>query len=203
MWRFQIAKTHQGFPGGLNSNESACSAGNLGSILVSGRSPGEGNGHSNILVWRIPWTEEPGRLWSMGLQRVEYRWKTNTFTKQIQQTRWRAVLAPLCRIEENENILKGSKEERKKKRRRRYRRKRNTLSETTAKIKIKRQWNEMNLPDFQGQMTSVCYYVPVMLLYVNGGWQQISCICNYSNNGFSLSLESCLEGKFERSWKKI
>ena len=27
----------------------------------------------------------------------------------------RAVLAPLCRIEENENILKGSKEERKKK----------------------------------------------------------------------------------------
>ena len=22
--------------------------------------------HSNILVWRIPWTEEPGRLWSIG-----------------------------------------------------------------------------------------------------------------------------------------
>ena len=26
--------------------------------------------HSNILVWRIPWTEEPGGLQSMGLQRV-------------------------------------------------------------------------------------------------------------------------------------
>ena len=26
--------------------------------------------HSSILVWRIPWTEEPGRLQSMGLQRV-------------------------------------------------------------------------------------------------------------------------------------
>ena len=26
--------------------------------------------HSSILVWRIPWTEEPGGLWSMGLQRV-------------------------------------------------------------------------------------------------------------------------------------
>ena len=26
--------------------------------------------HSNILAWRIPWTEEPGRLQSMGLQRV-------------------------------------------------------------------------------------------------------------------------------------
>ena len=26
--------------------------------------------HSHILAWRIPWTEEPGRLQSMGLQRV-------------------------------------------------------------------------------------------------------------------------------------
>ena len=26
--------------------------------------------HSSTLAWRIPWTEEPGRLQSMGLQRV-------------------------------------------------------------------------------------------------------------------------------------
>ena len=26
--------------------------------------------HSSILAWRIPWSEEPGRLQSMGLQRV-------------------------------------------------------------------------------------------------------------------------------------
>ena len=26
--------------------------------------------HSNILTWRIPWTEEPGRLQSMGSQKV-------------------------------------------------------------------------------------------------------------------------------------
>ena len=26
--------------------------------------------HSNILAWRIPWTEEPGGLQTMGLQRV-------------------------------------------------------------------------------------------------------------------------------------
>ena len=26
--------------------------------------------HSSILSWGIPWTEEPGRLWSMGSQRV-------------------------------------------------------------------------------------------------------------------------------------
>ena len=28
--------------------------------------------HSSILAWRIPWTEEPGGLQSMGLQRVGY-----------------------------------------------------------------------------------------------------------------------------------
>ena len=28
--------------------------------------------HSSILAWRIPQTEEPGGLWSMGLQRVEH-----------------------------------------------------------------------------------------------------------------------------------
>ena len=26
--------------------------------------------HSSILAWKIPWTEDPGRLQSMGLQRV-------------------------------------------------------------------------------------------------------------------------------------
>ena len=26
--------------------------------------------HSRILAWRIPWTEEPGGLWSIGLHRV-------------------------------------------------------------------------------------------------------------------------------------
>ena len=28
--------------------------------------------HSSILAWRIPWTEEPGRLQSMGSQRVTH-----------------------------------------------------------------------------------------------------------------------------------
>ena len=28
--------------------------------------------HSSILVWRTPWTEEPGGLQSMGLQRVRH-----------------------------------------------------------------------------------------------------------------------------------
>ena len=30
--------------------------------------------HSSILAWRIPWREEPGRLQSMGLQRVGHDW---------------------------------------------------------------------------------------------------------------------------------
>ena len=30
--------------------------------------------HSSILAWEIPWTEEPGRLQSMGLQRVRRNW---------------------------------------------------------------------------------------------------------------------------------
>ena len=28
--------------------------------------------HSSTLAWKIPWTEEPGRLWSMGWQGVGY-----------------------------------------------------------------------------------------------------------------------------------
>ena len=35
--------------------------------------------HSSILAWRIPWTEEPGGLQSLGLQRVRRDWATNTF----------------------------------------------------------------------------------------------------------------------------
>ena len=36
--------------------------------------------HSSILAWRIPWSEEPGGLQSMGLQGVGHNWATNTFT---------------------------------------------------------------------------------------------------------------------------
>ena len=33
--------------------------------------------HSSTLAWRIPWREEPGRLQSMGLQRVRHDWGTS------------------------------------------------------------------------------------------------------------------------------
>ena len=36
--------------------------------------------HSSVLAWRISWTKEPGRLQSMGLQRIGHDWATNTST---------------------------------------------------------------------------------------------------------------------------
>ena len=61
----------QGFPGGSDGKESACNAVDPGSILGSERSPEEGNDNPlQYLAWRIPWTEEPGGLQSMGSQRV-------------------------------------------------------------------------------------------------------------------------------------
>ena len=59
--------------------EPSASAGDLratDSIPESGRSPRGGHGnHSSILAWTIPWTEEPGGLWSVGLQRVGHDWR--------------------------------------------------------------------------------------------------------------------------------
>ena len=34
--------------------------------------------HSSILAWEISWTEEPGGLQSMGLQRARHYWASNT-----------------------------------------------------------------------------------------------------------------------------
>ena len=42
-----------------------------GLVTGSRRSPGKGDGtHSSILAWRVPWTEEPGGLQSIGLQKI-------------------------------------------------------------------------------------------------------------------------------------
>ena len=62
-----------GFPNGSAAKESACNAGGTGtsnSILVQ-EDPLEEEmaTHSSILVWEIPWTEEPGRLQSKRLQK--------------------------------------------------------------------------------------------------------------------------------------
>ena len=68
IYTYAVVYSH---PGGSDGKASAYSAGDPGSI------PGredllekEMTTHSSILAWKIPWTKEPGRLQSMGSQRV-------------------------------------------------------------------------------------------------------------------------------------
>ena len=59
-----------GLPWWLSGKEAICNAEKAGLIPVSGRSPGEENGNPlQFLAWEIPWTEERGRLQSMGSQK--------------------------------------------------------------------------------------------------------------------------------------
>ena len=56
-----------GLPQWLKGKVSTCHAGDVGSIPVWGKIPLEEGmaTHSSILAGRIPWTEEPGGLWSL------------------------------------------------------------------------------------------------------------------------------------------
>ena len=68
------------FPESSVGKESACNTGDLGSIPGSGRTlEKEMATHSSTLAQRIPRTEEPGRLQSMGLLRVGHNYATNFF----------------------------------------------------------------------------------------------------------------------------
>ena len=59
------------FPGGSEVKASTYKAGDPGSIPGLGRSLGEGNGNPlQYSCLKNPWTEEPGRLWSTGSQRI-------------------------------------------------------------------------------------------------------------------------------------
>ena len=66
------------FPRWLSGKESAPNSrdtGNMCLIPGLGRSPGGGNGNPLcILAWKIPWTEEPGGLQSLGSHRVGHNW---------------------------------------------------------------------------------------------------------------------------------
>ena len=60
-----------GFPGASDSKESASNARDLDLIPGSGRSLENGMAtHSGNFAQRITWTEEPGRIYSMGSERV-------------------------------------------------------------------------------------------------------------------------------------
>ena len=43
--------------------------------------------HSSILAWRIPWTEEPGRLQSMGSQRIGHDLSDLAHTNKDEETK--------------------------------------------------------------------------------------------------------------------
>ena len=50
--------------------------------------------HSSTLAWKIPWTEEPGKLQSMGLLRVRHVWATSLslFTFMHWRRKWQPCL---------------------------------------------------------------------------------------------------------------
>ena len=67
---------HLGFQGGTSVKEPAANAGNIRDVGLIPRwedplEEGMGN-HSSTLAWRIPWTEEPGGLQSIGSLRVRH-----------------------------------------------------------------------------------------------------------------------------------
>ena len=73
-----------GFPDGSDGKETACNAGDPGSIPGLGSSlEKEMATYSSTLPWKIPRTEEPGSLQSMGLQIVGHNRATNTFTSIV------------------------------------------------------------------------------------------------------------------------
>ena len=84
-WKSQgsfLGLVYKDFPGGsVMKNLPAMQETWVQSLPGSRRSLEKGMAtNSSILAWRIPWTEEPGRLQSMGSQRVKHNWGTNTFT---------------------------------------------------------------------------------------------------------------------------
>ena len=71
----------KGLPGWLRRYESTCNVGDqVPSLGPKDTLEEEMAAHFGILAWRIPWTEEPVRLKSMGLQTVRRDRVTNTFT---------------------------------------------------------------------------------------------------------------------------
>ena len=69
---------HKGFPGDA-IKESTCRAGDAGLILgLEDPLEKEMTTHSSILVWKIPWTEEPGGLQAMGVTKeLDTTWQLN------------------------------------------------------------------------------------------------------------------------------
>ena len=61
--------------------------------------------HSSILAWRIPWTEEPGGLQSVGSQKVGHNWLTNTHTHTRKTAWWAQMMVGLSQSDGSKRIL--------------------------------------------------------------------------------------------------
>ena len=88
-----------GFPGGSDGKASACNAVDPGSFR-GWEDPLEKEMaiHSSTLAWKIPWTEEPDRLQSMGSQRVGHDWATElNWTEQLNRTELSTKTENKCR----------------------------------------------------------------------------------------------------------
>ena len=62
--------THMDFPGGSVVKNLPASTGDIGEVGWEDPLEEKMATHSSILAWKIPWTEAPGELQSMGLQRT-------------------------------------------------------------------------------------------------------------------------------------
>ena len=67
-----------GFPGG-SDGKAAVREAQVQSLGWEDPLEKEMPTHSSTLAWKIPWTEEPGRLQSMGSQRVRHDWATSLY----------------------------------------------------------------------------------------------------------------------------
>ena len=91
-WTYQVALVVKNPPANAGDKRDAGSIPGWESPLEEGMGT-----HSSILAWRIPWTEEPGGLWSIESQRIRHDWsdlacvhenihrkqkQTNTFTEK-------------------------------------------------------------------------------------------------------------------------
>ena len=71
---FTLLEIGMGFPGGSDGKTSAHNSGEtqVQSLDWEDTLEKEMATHSSILAWKIPWTEDPGGLWSMDSQRVRH-----------------------------------------------------------------------------------------------------------------------------------
>ena len=83
-----VFKPASGFPGVPSGKEPACQHRRHETQVLSwgweDLLEKERATHSSVLAWEIPWTEEPGRLQSMGSHRVRHDWSNLAHTQTCQ-----------------------------------------------------------------------------------------------------------------------